>query len=460
MRYGRIQKSETKRPEVSRGLPPVDGSTAEKEAYNTLVVSQGLEAVQPMDGARRSLRTRAPAPTQATVDGEQCSGTDASSSVQLQSGQESSDESSVESPKQDGRGGRGRGRGRPARVEEVRVSGRGSRRRGRPRGRATRGARKATVQKLESSEDSDGSDSDESLRREAEDDIVIVPRKIKPFRPVKCVVYPRSRGVADSLRQEHHARRLDQLAGPGLADRQAVLQAAVLWERQPCLPRRATFHFPLTHTAQIREWEATEGWQWYDRGHALDRQRRSGISAVEALEYLAAEPHSSCQVLMGSDRQCQVYANKPFCVQADDNVHAGWILFFGAKVHCLDWTPNCAGHQYLAVTTKHKSDSTWPADRAPAFTPALPSLSSVQIWQFFSRPEQHPRTSTLDCRQVPRLLRVLCTDWSGIKQIRWCPMPRNTHETSLGLLGLICDDGKARVVDVPHTEESRTFYGM
>jgi transcription factor C subunit 6 len=148
-----------------------------------------------------------------------------------------------------------------------------------------------------------------------------------------------------------------------------------------------------------------------------------------------------------------------------ERYHEGFLLNLGQKVQCLAWAPSDANSsfQYLAVSCAHtstqSSSGTLPATLASSLGPSPPIPSSIQIWAFKSTGHAPHIPAKLDVTTKPKLVQVLCTDWGYIRQILWCPVPREirtsindneplSREEWLGLLGIVTSDGFAAVLDV------------
>lgn len=137
----------------------------------------------------------------------------------------------------------------------------------------------------------------------------------------------------------------------------------------------------------------------------------------------------------------------------------GWMLNVGSRVRCLEWAPNHdSSMQYLALVTVPLAKPQHSYTSPPAFTPK-PGPSAIQLWAV-------PTSTTEGNVENPALQLVLCTDWGAIRQLKWCPMPREFRESatteaskpsrlSVGLLAAVFADGRVRVIDVQVDGEVR-----
>ena len=288
----------------------------------------------------------------------------------------------------------------------------------------------------------------------------------------------RSRGLTDNqLRIPED--RMGVLAGPGEEDYRVLSQTHKHWSGNPVLPRREGMRVPFGHTEEARNMEGGVGWDWYydQGGREFLRKRQGGrsLSAEEGERFVAMGKLEGKELLMGAYGRQKLF-NLPHLqslevdtahTSAEDEPDAnqqsirkrrrhGWMLNVGTRVRCLDWAPNHdEDTQYLALASVHTPNeiSKESPKTSPAFTPALPTPSCVQVWAFAATNALESESS-LDSAKPPELRLVLCTEWGDAKQLKWCPMPREIRDedakgkTSLGLLAGIWGDGYARVLDV------------
>lgn len=239
---------------------------------------------------------------------------------------------------------------------------------------------------------------------------------------------------------------------------------------------------------EARHLEATKGWDWYyDKGGRQgfrDRQKGKMISAYEAQKYMPSVK-TNRHILIGAQSQQKVYnlahlryLNINDAFPAHSKAHAApnqsgtpkhkrrcWILNGGDNVQALDWCPNQPGStQYLAMATLPHSKITTESIRgdhtskAPGFAPSGSDPASIQLWAFGGTTGSD--ASTIDMTVEPSLSTLICMDWGGIMQLKWCPSLRDRREQDeekyLGQLAILCRDGITRVLDITIPTESST----
>ncbi|KAI9831579.1 MAG: hypothetical protein M1819_004811 [Sarea resinae] len=303
-----------------------------------------------------------------------------------------------------------------------------------------------------------------------------------------------SRGVPELARHAGKKDHFTSLFGSGAEDLASIISARDKWSNGPTLPQREKdkygfggLGYSFFYTEDQRKQEASKGWNWYyeqgGRQAFEEDQRMETLATADGEKYLPRSSNSDRKFLMGpygKQRMFNLPVNSHMDIEAgwrpasqacDDGVgngtaneirRPGWILNVGCKVQCMDWAPNQGGElQFLAISTfatkKTAAEEAMPVPGlgepvvAPAFAPSRPSTASIQIWRFSSLPNGKP---SMDPEQSPKLQMVICTDWGGVKQFRWCPTLRETRETeqegfiNLGLLAGVWADGRVRVLDV------------
>jgi transcription factor C subunit 6 len=238
-----------------------------------------------------------------------------------------------------------------------------------------------------------------------------------------------------------------------------------------------------------REAETNKGWDWlYDRGGrtAFDTHQKSKAMRLQnAQQYLP--PNRQLQDFVMGPPEEQSLFSLPFGGSLDvndawsDNVpdldtqsqqkkqksRKSWILNAGGYVNNVAWCPNQTGRsQFLAIITTEHPDvkgealRTDPTHSAPELSPAEPSPASIQIWAFLSTSGDDEKSPALvDMSFSPRLHTVICMDWGGVKEIKWCPCLREFRDNEdedemdddkleLGLLAVRCGDGAVRVLNI------------
>ncbi|KXJ95717.1 WD40-repeat-containing domain protein [Microdochium bolleyi] len=125
----------------------------------------------------------------------------------------------------------------------------------------------------------------------------------------------------------------------------------------------------------------------------------------------------------------------------------GWLLDIGGIVVAMDWASSL-GHdddQLLALSVIPEADQAYQHDLSKAPTPAVQKEGSVQLWRF---PAERDGDGIMrPAQRQPQLVHAICSLWGRVAKIQWCPVPIDAGETT-ALLGVLCADGKLRVVAV------------
>ena len=303
------------------------------------------------------------------------------------------------------------------------------------------------------------------------------PKRSTPSKRKIPEVAVRSRGIVENpISRFRKSSRVVPLAGPASEDQLPVLESIQHWGEEPTLPLKRKLRHPFTMGEGKRRLEATKGWDWYydeGGGDALtSRQKVSQINDAQKSDYLPRPTSGSRDVLLGpygKQKRFHFALNEAKAlggawqdaVRDHDGGEVGarshgWLLNVGARVQSIDWAPNQGdGHQYLAITTTSNSRYRLNSTQAPAFNPAPPSKSAIQIWRF-----SPSAANAVDESQPATLVQVLCHEWGNAMQIKWCPMTRQFRSEDfdnyipLGLLAGVFDDGAARILDLSLPKES------
>ena len=308
-------------------------------------------------------------------------------------------------------------------------------------------------------------------------------RQVVPRDKKKPNLDNRSRGIGSLDQYSDKETRFKSLAGTDPKDVLLMIQSRDKWTKDFTLPSRVKdrhgrggMGHPFSYSEEKRKSEASAGWSWYYRhgGRAvmIEKQSMLPLSVGEATKYIPTYSKLSHSFLMGPYGKQHKYSLAPGeymniaeawkptfsgrneCM-ADGNMlqkKCGWMLNVGAKVRCLDWAPNHdGGTQYLAVSM---ADSLHLVDaQSSAFAPSESYPACVQIWAFATSTDTEG-IGLMDPIKPPSLVHVICTEWGYIKQLKWCPAPRESRDedaqdsVSIGLLAGIWGDGRVRVLDV------------
>ena len=252
-----------------------------------------------------------------------------------------------------------------------------------------------------------------------------------------------SRGMQETpIRTDSNRSRIDLFAGGGLEDVLHIAKSRDRWANDPTLPRRSKLGQSFSYTEEKWQMEATVGWDWYyDEGGLEEFTKRQDFKYMKpgkAMEYIAGAKSAMHTFLAGP-----YHFQKVFNVGALESMNPselpqsrledGLIINAGSRVGCLDWAPNQAEIQYLAVTTVADVRSRkWENAFVPFSGPA-----SIQIWAFKDK--------------KPELSLIYCVEWGEAVQLKWCPVPRVARgskqgTSNIGLLAGVWSDGFARVL--------------
>ena len=304
-----------------------------------------------------------------------------------------------------------------------------------------------------------------------------------------------SRGVLDPHVYQGKGVNLKHLFGTNPNDLLNPMQSRDKWAGDSTFPTREAneygsggIDYPFAHSRESRQAEANEQWKWY-YGHRgkffiVEKQNMKALSSNEVAKYFPAYSKPSHSFLMGPYGRQQlhtlalnryIFLNQAWSCSSSDapkiaedvasHRRSGWILNLGAKVRCLDWAPNHNGIiQYLAITVTDIPRLSNPPNSA--FAPSEQFPACVQIWAFTAC-KVLGYEDFFDSEKPPQLVHVICTEWGSVRQLRWCPITRespdeNAHDkTSIGLLAGIWSDGCVRVLDVylDKIRNSSSIYG-
>ena len=305
----------------------------------------------------------------------------------------------------------------------------------------------------------------------------------------------RSRGIIAPDQYSDRESRLKKLIGTDPKDVLPMVQSREKWAKDFTLPSRVMdrhgrggMGHPFSYSEDKRQCEASASWDWYyqDGGRALmvEKQSMHPLGVSEAAKYFPRDSKPSHSFLMGPYGKqhkynlapgeymniaegCSLPSNGENESVADKEPFPkrhGWMLDTGAKVRCLDWAPNHNGKiQYLAVSmanSLHLVDA-----KSSAFAPSYSYPACVQIWAFATSIDPEGM-GFMDLTKPPKLVHVICTEWGHVKQLKWCPAPRNSRDEDgrervlVGLLAGVWGDGRVRVLDIQldKAQSSSTCY--
>ena len=328
----------------------------------------------------------------------------------------------------------------------------------------------------------------------------------------------RNRGVNTFHRHGSKAQKMMCMFGSDPVDIEAAKSVRDKWAGEPCLPSRlpdeATgsggMSYSAHYTSAMRLEEMERAWGWYLEGKGREafsrEQNLKSLTGHDMSKYTTTHEQFDYTFLVGPPKHmrpvsiqkgqaisvretiCNAHGDTNGSTIDDeraDDAAAGWYIYVGDRINCLEWTPNRQETtQYLAVSTLDNDQLSGRRSKVNdaggienekasfAFIPTAPSPAAIYIWAFEGLEHVDDASKyTIIEQKAPMLEVVLCTDWGPVKQFKWCPVPKpvdkgkgNETEISLGLLAGIWGDGAVRVVQIKYdkcrkgTAEGETTY--
>jgi transcription factor C subunit 6 len=213
---------------------------------------------------------------------------------------------------------------------------------------------------------------------------------------------------------------------------------------------------------QVRQFQT-----WYQRYHnAPGGQLSTPILRDQAFRWFLPQTDEHLTVLAGHAKRLEQISFRQgdsvpissagFPISDPDSPPqraGGWLLDVGGIVTSLGWAPtNGTTDQLLAMTVVPFSDQAF--YKNPSDVPRDPEkkTGSVQLWEFGSEKDRAgiPRPA----HRTPTLLRAFCFSWGRASRMQWCPIPLTAHD-HVGLLAILCGDGRVRVLEIMNASSSR-----
>ncbi|KAI1200594.1 hypothetical protein F5X97DRAFT_293162 [Nemania serpens] len=132
-------------------------------------------------------------------------------------------------------------------------------------------------------------------------------------------------------------------------------------------------------------------------------------------------------------------------------ITGGWLLDVGGIPISIAWAPMQGQvSQLLAIAVAPFSDQAYYQNIKDLPKELEQNESAIQILRFETVADRGGiiRPS----RRTPKLTQALCFSWGRVSRIQWCPIPL-AAEDATRLLGVLCTDGKLRVVGVQNVAE-------
>ncbi|KAI1127927.1 hypothetical protein F5Y10DRAFT_186399 [Nemania abortiva] len=256
-------------------------------------------------------------------------------------------------------------------------------------------------------------------------------------------------------------------------DRRHILDGYLkLWWQHELIPPKLT--------SQPRLLIAQSGWmpgnfcddqrskfrQLYDNRlvHQFRQQISTPVDKAKASHWSIPQPQAGLGVFLGHVSDQKLYhiqhgesisfsdTGRPIS-DADDEaiVTGGWLVDVGGIPISIAWAPS-QGHisQLLAIGIAPFSDQAYYRDLKDFPKELEQKEGKVQILRFEAVKDRQGifRPS----RRAPRLTQSLCFSWGRVSRIQWCPVPL-AAEDATRLLGVLCVDGKLRIIGVQNVSE-------
>ncbi|KAI1811427.1 hypothetical protein GGS20DRAFT_105340 [Poronia punctata] len=263
-------------------------------------------------------------------------------------------------------------------------------------------------------------------------------------------------------------------------DRRAVLDGYLkLWWEHPLIPPK------LLSSGQLVT--AQSGWmgkdftnnqrskfcQLYDAGlvHQFRQQDSTPIDRERAFRWFIPKAQGELSVLLGhvtDQKQHRIGygqsiplsdAGSPIVDTGDEeSTTGGWLFDVGGIPTSVAWAP-AQGQvdQLLAVAVTPFSDQAYYQDLKDAPSESDRKEGAIQIFRLEADKDQ--RGILRPSRHGPKRTQVLCFSWGRVSRMQWCPIPLQAEDPTR-LLGLLCVDGKLRILGIPNVtvqEEDGTF---
>lgn len=270
----------------------------------------------------------------------------------------------------------------------------------------------------------------------------------------------------------------DMMYGPEYSKIKLIWDLLERWARYPVLPARHPPQHPegvlpspwLPPGFELKQEDAA--CKWYDSYvvEAPEAARSHPVPAKNG-ERLVPQPGGHLAVVMGPPDGQKEYLFSPgtgmalsassLPVNEPDNPDSssnGWMFDVGGIITALGWAPiSSREKQALALSVIPHSDQIKTRGEPGVTVEDKQTTGCIQFWEFDW--EHDKDGGPLPSRSQPRFTLTKCFDWGRPKRMQWCPVSFSMAGLQ-GLLAVLCDDGRVRVLDVKDVEASdTTVYG-
>ncbi|KAI1750999.1 hypothetical protein F4782DRAFT_231716 [Xylaria castorea] len=256
-------------------------------------------------------------------------------------------------------------------------------------------------------------------------------------------------------------------------DRRSILDSYLkLWWRYELIPPKLTSqpHFAIARNGwmpnDFADGQRSKFSQLYNTRivDQLRHQKSTPIDKAEAFRWFVPQAQGELSVFLGHVSDQKPYrirhgesisfsdAGNPIGDTDDEaTVTGGWLLDVGGIPVSMAWAP-AQGQvsQLLAVAVTPFSDQAYYQNLKAAPRELDQNEGAIQILRFDA--VKGRRGILRPSRRAPRLAQALCFSWGRVSRIQWCPVPL-TAEDATRLLGVLCVDGRIRIIGVQNVSE-------
>ena len=273
----------------------------------------------------------------------------------------------------------------------------------------------------------------------------------------------------------------DVMFGPEYHRIKFIWDLEIRWANFPILPPKRTpedqqgiLPSPWLPRGFEREQEK-RAFLWYEalRTNAPGLQRSRPLSPEQARPFIPDEGGDIITLVGPWDKQKEYRLRQGSSLQISDSGYpveesspkstsTGWMFDVGGIPLAVAWAPSTrSDSQILAVATVPFSDQTMSNQGSATNSAdgAQNATGCIQFWEFI--PEKiGPGQLATPSAQPARFLGGKCFNWGRPKRLQFAPVPMESCG-SLGILAVLCGDGKARVIDIKNLQSpGPTFDGL
>ncbi|GAW18163.1 hypothetical protein ANO14919_076370 [Xylariales sp. No.14919] len=201
------------------------------------------------------------------------------------------------------------------------------------------------------------------------------------------------------------------------------------------------------------------------------QQRSTRIDKARAFRWFVPQAQGELSVLLGHVSDQKLYriqygesisfsdTGHPIGnADGEETVPGGWLLNVGGVPVSMAWTPTQGqANQLLAIAVTPFPDQAYYQNLKDAPGELEQKQGTIQILNFET--DKGRRGIFRPSRRAPRLAQALCFSWGRVSRIQWCPIQLTAEDTTR-LLGVLCVDGKLRILGievVPEQDRDEIF---